>query len=208
MLYDCCVGTTVQRLLVWRRSKAHDREPQHSPMTRRRRYNVGPATVILGFLLTNGHLVALVVSAVLLFPSQLLERSLSANEQQEMPDQPQQEVLSHGCEKFFKKNWTLPNVQVTKAPSRRSEPYAPNSSPKIEAMVVLTCGSRSRSRCSSCSNSSCNWSRQRYDTSTRQLNKKKERLRLGSPLNSQTTHEHCEGIRGQSAGREISGLRG
>ena len=32
-------------------------------------------------LLTNGHLVALVVSAVLLFPSQLLERSLSVNEQ-------------------------------------------------------------------------------------------------------------------------------
>ena len=30
-------------------------------------YNVVPVTVILGFLLTNGHLVALVVSAVLLF---------------------------------------------------------------------------------------------------------------------------------------------
>ena len=76
---------------------------------------MGPATVILGFLLTNGHLVALVVSAVLLFPSQLLERSPLANEQQWMPDQLQQEVLNHGCEKFFKKNWTLPNVQVTKA---------------------------------------------------------------------------------------------
>ena len=120
---DCCVGTIVQRLLVWRRSKAHDRELQHSPMTRRRRYNVGPATVILGFLLTNGHLVALVVSAVLLFPSQLLEHSLLVNEQQWMLEQPQQEVLNHGCEKFFKKNWTLPNVQVMKAPSRRSEPY-------------------------------------------------------------------------------------
>ena len=82
-----------------------------------------PVTVILGFLLTNGHLVALVVSAVLLFPSQLLERSLLANEQQWMPDQLQQEVSNHGCEKFFKKNWTLPNVQVTKAPSRISEPY-------------------------------------------------------------------------------------
>ena len=131
MLYGCCVDTTVQRLLAWRRSKAHDRELQHSPMTRRRRYNVGPATVILGFLLTNGHLVALVVSAVLLFPSQLFVRSLLANEQQWMLERPQQEVLNHGCEKFFKKNWTLPNVQETKAPSRRSEPYAPNSSRKV-----------------------------------------------------------------------------
>ena len=140
---DCCAGTIVQRLLVWRRSKAHDRELQHSPMTRRRRYNVVPVTVILGFLLTNGHLVALVVSAVLLFPSRLLERSLLANEQQWMPDQLQQEVSNHGCEKFFKKNWTQPNVQVTKAPSRRSEPYAPNSSLKagdggVDLWISLT----------------------------------------------------------------------
>ena len=47
-----------------------------------------PVAMILGFLLTNGHLVALVVSAVLLSPSQLLERSLSANEQQWTPEPP------------------------------------------------------------------------------------------------------------------------
>ena len=58
-------------------------------------------TVILGFLLTNGHLVALVVSAVLLFPSQLLERSLLANEQQWMPDQLQQEVSNHGLREIL-----------------------------------------------------------------------------------------------------------
>ena len=86
---------------------------------------MGPATVILGFLLTNGHLVALVVSAVLRFPSQLFVRSLLANEQQWMLERPQQEVLNHGCEKFFKKNWTLPNVQETKAAVKKIRALCP-----------------------------------------------------------------------------------
>ena len=61
--------------------------------------------MILGYFLTNGHLVALVVSAVLLSPCQLLERSLLANEQ---------EVSNHGYEKLFEKNWTQPNVREAK----------------------------------------------------------------------------------------------
>ena len=82
---DCCADTIVQRPRVWRRSPAHDRETQRSQMTQRRRYNVAIVTMILGYLLTNGHLVALVVSAVYPFPSHLLEHSLLANEQQWMP---------------------------------------------------------------------------------------------------------------------------
>ena len=179
MLYDCCVGTTVQRLLVWRRSKAHDRKLQHCPMTWRRRYNVGLVTVVLGFLLSNGHLVALVVSAVLLFPSQLLERSLSANEQQEMPDQPQQEVLRE----ILQEKLDVAERAGDEGAVKKIRAFCPELASKdrgdggVDLWISLT-----KQMCSSCSNSSCNWSRQRYDTSTRQLNKKKERLRLGSPF--------------------------
>ena len=85
------------------------------------------ASMILGYSLTNGHLVALVVSGALPFPSQLLELSPLVDEQQQwMPEPlPQQEVSNHGHEKFFRKNLTQPNVQETKAPSKRSEHYAP-----------------------------------------------------------------------------------
>ena len=120
----------------------------------------------VGFLLTTGHLVALVVSAVLLSQSHLLERSLTAKEQQWTPQPPQQEVSNHGYEKFFKKLDEAERAGDEGA-VKKSEPYAPNSSPQIEAMGALTCGSRSQSRCSSCSNSRCNWLKLGYDTSMR-----------------------------------------
>ena len=57
--------------------------------------------MILGYLITDVHLVALVVSAVLHSPSQLLVHSLLVDEQQWMPEPPQQEVSNHGSEKFL-----------------------------------------------------------------------------------------------------------
>ena len=83
---SCCASTTVQRLLVRRRSEAHDREMQRNQMKRKRRCNVASVVMVLGYLLTNGHLIALVVSAALLSPSQLLEHSLLVDEQQWVPE--------------------------------------------------------------------------------------------------------------------------
>ena len=54
--------------------------------------------MILGHLLTNGHLGALVVSVVILAPSLLLEPSLLVRVQQWMREPPQQEVSNHGCD--------------------------------------------------------------------------------------------------------------
>ena len=113
-------------------AEATDRETQRSQMKRRRRCCVALVATILGYLLTNGHLGALVVSVVILSLSLLLEPSPLVREQQWMREPPQQEVSNHGYEKIFKKNWTQPNVQATKAPSKRSEPYAPISSPTVE----------------------------------------------------------------------------
>ena len=56
------------------------------------------AAMILGYLITDVHLVALVVSAVLHSPSQLLVHSLLVDEQQWMPEPRQQEVSNHGYE--------------------------------------------------------------------------------------------------------------
>ena len=81
---DWCADTIVQRPRVWRRSPAHDRQMQRSQMRQRIRYNEAIVTTILGYLLTNGHLVALVASAVYPFPSHLLEHSRLVNEQQWM----------------------------------------------------------------------------------------------------------------------------
>ena len=72
------------------------------------------------------------------------------------------------------------NALATTVPVRKSEPYAQTSSRPVKAKEALTCGSRSRRRCKSCSNSRCNWSMQRYDTSARQ-SKRREQLKLGSP---------------------------
>ena len=86
--------------------------PQNAgqPNAAEKKVQCGTCSIDSGFLLTNGHLVALFVSAVLLSPSQLLEHSLLANEQQWMLEPLQQEVSN----------------QETRAPSKRSEPYAPN----------------------------------------------------------------------------------
>ena len=161
--------------------------------------------MILGYLLTNGHLGALVVSVVTFPPSLLIEPSLLVREQWWMREPPQQEVSSRGYEKSFKKNWTQPSVQATKAPSTISEPCAPITSVTGGATEVLTRGSRSRNRCSSCGSSRCNWSRQRYDTSARQPSKKRERLRSGSPFPNHAcvSRTQRERVGGQIAGREV-----
>ena len=60
---------------------------------------------------------------------------------------------NHCCEKFIKKSCMPLNALATTVPARKSESYAQTSSRPVKAKEALTCGSRSRSRCKSCSNS-------------------------------------------------------
>ena len=122
-------------------------------------------------------------SAVLLFPSQLFVRSLLANEQQWMLERPQQEVLNHGCEKFFKKKLDVAERAGDEGAVKKIRALCPELVSKdrgdggVDLWISLTKQMQQLQQQQLQTGRGSG-----TDTSTRQPNKKSERLRLGSPF--------------------------